>query len=164
MCIRDRIRTRYGVYPMGGKFDNNSFRATTNSGIDGALGEGVHPILPSFFINFYRAEMAAINGDAATAREQLLLGVEGSIAKALNFISRDQASLTEVVAEDLDGNQLLGELFLPTADNVADYLAEVETIFDESDDILDVIAQEFLIATWGNGLEGYNLILSLIHI
>lgn len=152
------IRTRYGVYPAGGKFDNNSFIDTQNLGVDGALGQGIHPLMPSFFVNFYRAEMAAKSGDDATAREQLLIAVEASIAKVLNFIQRDQGSLTEVVAEDLDGNQILGNAFVPGEDAVAAYLEEVGIIFDDSSDKLDVVTTEFLIASWGNGIEAYNLV------
>jgi len=154
------IRTRYGVYPMGGKFDNNSFINTQNLGTDGALGAGIHPIMPSFFINFYRAEMAALAGDMVTAREQLLAGVSASISKVSDFITeRDPNSLTEVVATDIvTGEQLTGEIFLPSADAVGAYLDVVAQRFDESSDPLDVIALEALIAQWGNGIESFNLI------
>ncbi len=152
------IRTRYGVYPAGGKFDNESFIQTQNLGVDGALGQGIHPIMPASFVNFYRAEMAAKAGDDATAREQMIAGVQASITKVLNFISRDQASLDEVVATDLDNNQIFGNAFVPTAEDVEAYVTEVGQRFDDASDKLDVISQEFLLATYGNGLEGYNLI------
>jgi hypothetical protein len=153
------IRTRYGVYPVGGKFDNESFIQTQNLGIDGALGQGIHPLMPSSFVNFYRAEMAAKSGDDAVAREQLLAGVEASISKVVNFIQRDTRSLEEVVAEDLEtGEVILGAAFLPADESVQAYVTEVGEIFDAASDKLDVIATEFLLASFGNGLEGYNLI------
>ena len=145
---------------MGGKFDNNSFINTQNLGTDGALGAGIHPIMPSFFINFYRAEMAALAGDMATAREQLLAGVSASIDKVTNFIiNRDPNSLSEIVATDFTtGEQLSGEIFLPSADAVGAYLDVVAQRFDEASDPLDVIALEALIAQWGNGIESFNMI------
>ncbi len=157
------IRTRYGVYPAGGKFDNESFTATTDPmrlGIDGALGAGIHPILPSFFVNFYRAEMAILSGDQALAREQLLAGVAASIAKVRNFMeTRDPNSLDEVVSVDIvTGAEIRGNAFLPSDDAVGAYLDVVASRFDEAGDPLEVIALEALLAQWGNGLESYNLI------
>jgi len=153
------FRTHYGVYPVGGKFDNGSFADTKNSGTDGALGAGIHPILPSFFVDFYQAEMAAISGDEAGARTFLEAAVQGSIDKAVGFIQNDPESLSEVVAMDLTtGEEILGEAFIPTADQATAFIAEVLDRYDAASDKLDIIAHEFLIATWGNGLEGYNLI------
>jgi len=153
------IRAVYGVYPGGGKYDNNSFRGTQNLGTDGALGAGIHPIMPSFYVDFMRAEMAAVSGDTDAARGFLLTGVQASIDKVLNFImNRDPGSVTEVVATDINGNQLFGSDFLPTLDDVDAYLAAVADLYDNSSDPMDVIAKEFLIATYGNGLEGFNMI------
>ena len=154
------IRTRYGVYPMGGKFDNNIFINTQNLGTDGALGAGIHPIMTSFFVNFYRAEMAAIAGDMATAREQLLAGVAASIDKVTDFIiERDPNSLSEIVGTDIVTQEnTFGSQFLPSADAVGAYLDVVAQRFDESSDPLDVIALEALIAQYGNGIESYNLL------
>jgi len=128
-------------------------------GIDGALGEGIHPIMPSFFVNFYRAEMAAVAGDMATAREQLLAGVAASISKVVDFAERDDESLNEVVAVDLATmEEIEGDAFLPSADAIAEYLDVVAQRFDESSDPLNVIALEALIAQWGNGIESFNMI------
>ena len=153
------IRAVYGVYPGGGKFDNNTFSGTQNLGTDGALGAGIHPILPSFMIDFMRAEMAAVSGDTESARQFLLTGVQASIDKVLNFIvDRDPASVAEVVATDINGNQLFGRDFLPSLDDIDAYIAVVAERFDNSSDPMEVIAKEFLIATYGNGLEGFNII------
>ena len=115
--------------------------------------------MTSFYINFYRAEMAAVAGDMATAREQLLAGVSASIDKVLNFIiDRDPNSLSEQVAVDINGNPTFGSAFLPTADAIGAYLDVVAQRFDEASDPLDVIALEALIAQWGNGIESFNMI------
>ena len=154
------IRTVYGVYPAGGKFDNDVFAGVQNSGTDGALGAGIHPIITQFMINFYRAEMSVEEGDIAGAREQLEAGVRNSIAKAVNFISRDQASLDEVIAEDIvTGEQIFGEALLDSIVPMTEsYVAEVLERFDSASDPMEVVAMEQLIASYGNGIEGFNLI------
>jgi cytochrome c-type biogenesis protein CcmH/NrfF len=153
------IRTVYGVYPAGGKFDNEVFASVLNNGTDGALGAGIHPILTQFMMNFYRAEMAMEQGDVAIAREQLEAGVRNSISKAVGFISRDQASLDEVFAKDLDCNQLFGQSIKDRLDTIAEpYVLEVLQRFDDASDKMEVIGMEQLIASYGNGIEGYNMI------
>ena len=154
------IRTVYGVYPAGGKFDNDIFAGVQNSGVDGALGAGIHPIITNFMLNFYQAEMAAVQGNTAVAREQLEAGVRNSITKATDFISRDQASLDEVIATDLvTGEEIFGSVLLETIDTMTTlYVAEVLERFDNASDIMEVIALEQLIASYGNGIEGFNMI------
>ena len=115
--------------------------------------------MPSFFVDFMRAEMAALSGNNDDARQFLLAGVQSSIDKVLNFImERDPTSVSDVVATDINGNELFGRDFLPQLDDIDAYLAVVADNFDNASDPMDVIAKEFLIATYGNGLEGFNLI------
>ena len=151
------IRTVYGVYPGGGKFDNSSFDGTQNSGTDGALGAGIHPIMPKFLVDFYIAEMHASRGEDVLAKAALLSGVDASIDKVINYItSRDAASLAEVIATN--PVLVIGADFVPTAADVTAYVDEIDALFDASADKLDVVSKEFLIASYGNGLEGFNLI------
>lgn len=153
------VRTVYGVYPAGGKFDADTYKDVRNDGTDGALGAGIHPLLPSFFVNFYQAEMAAMNGDDAAAKDHLMAGIAASVGKVKGFINRDANSLDEVVSTDINtGAEIKGAAFVPSADQDTAYYDVVSEIYDNSSDKLDVIAKEFLIATFGNGLEGYNLI------
>jgi len=153
------IRTVYGVYPGGGKFDNSTFDDTQNMGVDGALGAGIHPILPKFMMDFYIAEMHAVNGDDMLAKAALLDGVEASINKVIGIInSRDPGSVAEQVGTDINGNPIFGSAFVPSSADVNAYIDEVDALFDASADKLDVIAKEFLIASYGNGIEGFNLI------
>ena len=104
--------------------------------------------------------MAAVAGDMATAREQLLAGVAASIDKVTDFIiERDPNSLSEIVGTDIVTQEnTFGSQFLPSADAVGAYLDVVAQRFDESSDPLDVIALEALIAQYGNGIESYNLL------
>ena len=101
-----------------------------------------------------------MQGNTAVAREQLEAGVRNSITKATDFISRDQASLDEVIATDLvTGEEIFGSVLLETIDTMTTlYVAEVLERFDNASDIMEVIALEQLIASYGNGIEGFNMI------
>ncbi|MEL6124447.1 MAG: SusD/RagB family nutrient-binding outer membrane lipoprotein, partial [Bacteroidota bacterium] len=79
------LRVEYGVYPAGGRWDNNSFANTQNSGVDGALGEGIQPIWQSSWTDFIRAEAALTAGTGEDARALLESAVRKSIAKVLSF-------------------------------------------------------------------------------
>lgn len=149
------IRAVYGVYPAGGKFDNNSFGRTNNNGTDGGLGAGIHPIFPSFFIDFYEAEMAIKAGDEAAAKTHLADGMAASIAKVKSFISAaDPNSLEEVVATN--PVVVTGADFVPSAADDSTYMAQVMQAYDEAGDKMEVIGTQFLIASYGNGLAAYN--------
>ena len=136
-------RVEWGVYPVGGNYDDNSFAGTQNDGVDGALGQGISPIWLSSFNQFIIAEAAEagfINGDARAALEA---GVRTSIAKVRSFDSRVAASQ-------------LNPAFM-TSDSLVDaYVAEVMANYDAADDKLDVIMKEYYIAIFGNGIESYN--------
>ena len=50
-------RTAYGVYPAGGRFDNNSAASVANINL-GMKGAGIHPIMLAAFVDFMLAEAA----------------------------------------------------------------------------------------------------------
>ena len=152
------LRTNWGLYPMGGSFDDgrtNSDRL--NAGTDGALGGGVFPVLLSSWTHMYLAEaaltMGGVDGDP---RELLRIGIEQSIAKTLSFASKiDQTTViatnpvTVTVGDVIDGIEA----------TVADYVDFVMNEYDAAttdDERLQIIVREFFIAAWGNGMETYN--------
>jgi len=156
------VRTVYGVYPAGGKFDNNINNGVQNDGVDGALGAGIHPILTSFFVDFYRAEAAALRGDEAGAKTLMLTGIQNSINKVRDFgTSADMASLEQQVASN--PVVITGADFVPGSQEDSTYLAAVAEMYDDAGDPFNVLATEFLVSTYGNGLEGYNLIRRTAH-
>ena len=79
-----QLRTTVGVYPFGGRFDNNQgANVAVNSGANGA---GIQPIWLSSFTEFLKAEYELIlNSNAANARARLESGVRKSINKVINF-------------------------------------------------------------------------------
>lgn len=154
------IRTLYGVYPAGGKFDANTFIGTQNSGIDGGLGAGAIPLMPANFIKFYRAEAALTMGTGEDARALLGEAVAESITNVLNFARDvDPASMTEEIGVNpITGDPILGSSLIPADSTITEYVDEVLSLYDAAADKLDVVMKEFHIAAYGNGVEGYNMI------
>jgi hypothetical protein len=130
----------WGAYPIGGRFDDNSFRsvnATTRAGLKGA---GIHPIVLSSFIHFARAEAALVLGTIDNAREQLESGMTASIAKVQGILGA-----TEFTQE-------------PDAAAVTAYINTILSNYDAADNNgkLDIIITQAYIASFGNGVEPYN--------
>jgi hypothetical protein len=135
------LRTTYGVYPAGGEFDDSTFESI-DLGTGGA-GAGITPIFLAQTIDFLRAELAYFNNDLAGARGFLLAGIDKSIEKAAAF-------------GILDGGADLS--LAPTATDIEDYITEVGLLFDAAvgTDKLNLIAKEFWVAQFGNGIDAYN--------
>ncbi len=153
------IRTVYGVYPAGGAFDNNSANETQKEGKFGAKGEGIEPILMSSWVDFMRAEAALMAGTGEDAKALLMSGVQKSLNKVQDFSLgiMPQSELDYVVASKpvvITAKEAFIDN-LPQKDSA--YMAKVSELYDNASDKLDVIMKEFLIAAFGNGIEGYNL-------
>lgn len=135
------LRTTFGVYPVGGLFDDDSFSTITSRNI-GLQGAGISPILLSSYVDFMLAESALTLNTSGSARAYLERGIRKSMDKVLNF------------APDLiDPN------FAATSSDVDDYLAIVLDQFDNAasnEDKLEIIVKEYMIALFGNGIEAYN--------
>ena len=130
-------RTAYGVYPVGGKFDAGAGESVQEEGEEGLLGAGITPILLSSFTHFIKAEAqltANVNGNA---RQSLEAGIRASMSKVLNFREVEGSPATSV-------------------DTYVDFVLDA---YDNEDNIgkLEIIAKEYYIALFGNGLEAYNM-------
>lgn len=136
-----RIRTVFGLYPAGGKFDDNSGAPVDAN--SGAMGAGIEVILLSSYMDFMRAEAALILGTTDNARDRLLSGVQKSLAKVRNFKTMQ-----------VDENYISDDSFTAYVDTVA-------SIYDAAtndDERMEIIAKEYYIALFGNGVETYNLV------
>ena len=152
------IRTVYGLYPGGGKYDDGlSNGIAQNGGTDGALGGGIAPIWQASWTHFLLAEAALTMGTDGDARDLLEDGINLSIARVRAFESLVDGSEQIAAAPPVD---IFVENTFTTDSLVNDY---VEFVLDEYDDAdsdegrLGIIAREYLIALYGNGIEGYNL-------
>lgn len=138
-----QLRTTFGVYPTGGRFDDNSFEVIASIS-EGAGGAGITPIMLASWTDIMRAEMALINSDAAAANVLLQDAVSKSFSKVRAFGQRDaNADLSTAPSIDLDAAYIreLGQLFEAAA-------SEGER--------LDILGSEYFVMLFGNGLDGFN--------
>ncbi|MCL6264862.1 SusD/RagB family nutrient-binding outer membrane lipoprotein [Flagellimonas myxillae] len=140
------VRTTWGVYPAGGRFDDNSFSPVaqpTDPLSNGGGGLGITGILNAYMVDFWRAEMALVQGDAASAQTFLEAGMTKQIAKATAAVSVDPNA-------DLS--------FEPTATDISDFISGVGSDFGAAsgDDQWNILAENYFVAHYGNGIETYN--------
>ena len=154
------VRTSYGLYPGGGKFDDNSFADTRTGGTQGAGGQGIFPIMLSSYVDFMRAEAALTLGTGEDARALLESGIRKSIAKVQSFESLDAGTIDRTVVDPRTGEETnIREVFVPKDEDIDEYVTFVLAEFDAGDATakLNSVVKEYYIALWGNGLESYNL-------
>lgn len=152
-------RTSYGLYPGGGQFDDDTFVATQNEGTTGGMGEGILPIMLSSMVDLMRAEAALTLGTNDDARVLFESGARASIAKALSFESLVAGTMGTTVLLRSGEEGTIKELFGADQADVDNYLTSILALYDAAtaDGKLDLVAKEMMIASYGNGLEAYNL-------
>jgi hypothetical protein len=136
-------RTAVGLYPAGGRFDDNTYRAINGLNF-GALGAGITPIVLASTVDFWRAEAALSPGGTGDAKALMLAGTTKSINKVKSFIVRDKTAITS---------------FVSTAVEDLAYLNAIDTRYTaavSNTDKMDVIMTEFFISLFGNGTDAYN--------
>lgn len=137
----NQLRTIFGLYPAGGKFDADD--GTLAKFTDGLQGAGVHPYLQSSWVKFMLAEAALTLGTDGDPRVLLEEGVRAAIDKVMDFAPDNL----------IDSDYAASETAIETY--VSDVLAAYDNAADEADR-LNVIINEYYIALFGNGLEAYN--------
>ncbi len=135
------LRATYGVYPAGGRFDDDDAEdIDPGDGLDGA---GIWPIMTDSFVYFMRAEAALFLGTTDDARTMLENGIRASIANVTGFLP-NPGDFTNI----------------PTTADIDDYATVALTLYDAaaSDaERMNVIGKEYWISLFGNGVEAYNL-------
>mgnify|MGYP002395874844 CR=1 FL=1 len=142
-------RTTFGVYPIAGLFDDNSF---TTVGQSDGTGAGIVPMLTSYMTKFYLAEAALLYGADGDPRTLLQEGTEQSINKVIAF---GQANATNYDAT-----------YEPSDEQIAAYVNRILELYDNAtaggnypsleEAQLDVIISQFHLANFGNPIESYN--------
>lgn len=138
------LRTAFGIYPAGGRFDDSSFEIIDGNNY-GANGAGITPILLASTVDFWRAEIALeIDNDPGTASQLL----ENAMVKHINYVQ----SFTSRSAADFD------ESTIPTNAEVSSFVTEVIDEFDtaNAEKQLNIIGEQFFISLIGNGTDAYN--------
>ncbi|UJH66498.1 SusD/RagB family nutrient-binding outer membrane lipoprotein [Allomuricauda sp. SCSIO 65647] len=140
----DAFRTLHGLYPIGGPFDDDSFRNVAGSAAvsEGLAGGGISPIFLASNTNLMLAEAALVLGTTGNARTYLENGIRQSMNKV--------AAFGAVLAA--------GSGFEATPALIDSHVAEILTAFDAGDDTdkLRIIAEQLFIADWCNGMDAYN--------
>ncbi len=153
------IRTSYGLYPFGGLFDDDTFEDTRESGTLGGLGAGIYPILIASTVDLMLAEAVLNLGAAGNARALLEAGIYASLDKVESFEDLVSKQMTDPV-ELRDGTiTTVKALYGMSDDSKLDYVTEVLAMYDAATPAgqLAIIVKENYIASWGNGLEAYNM-------
>ncbi|MCJ7466889.1 MAG: SusD/RagB family nutrient-binding outer membrane lipoprotein [Maribacter sp.] len=133
-------KTTFGVYPAGGRFDDDSFEGVGLG--EGGGGAGITPILLSSTVDFLRAEAAMVSGSPATAKTFVLSGLAKSVTKVESFGSKDAGA-------DLS--------FAPDAAAITAHSNAIAAAFDaDPTGGWNVLAREFFTSLFGNGSDGYN--------
>lgn len=138
-------RTTFGVYPVGGNFDDDRFAGVLSAiGGPGGGGAGITPILTAAWVDLMQAEMAMVNNNPNTAKQFMSAALTKQIAKVQTFGALDgQADLS----------------FEPTATDVNDFISNIENAFDAAltmSDKWNVFAEQYFVTVFGNGIESYN--------
>jgi len=142
-------RTAYGVFPAGGRFDNNSGLPVANPAL-GNKGAGIHPIMLAAYVDFMLAEAAVTLGTTGTPKTLLLSGIKKHMdyVRAFAIAGAEGATISA---------------FEPAATfnaKVTSYLNYVGTRFDAAatnDTKMNLVGREYWLSLYGNGTEAYNL-------
>lgn len=159
------LRTIYGVYPAGGRFDaNNDERGLQSGSQSGAGGRGIEPIMPSFLVDFLRAEAALTMSTGEDARALLKRGIEASMAKVIGFGTRDNGY--QVLSIDTNNDTIPDATpqgqYEPHDTTRTNYVNTVLTAYDAAavgtgaGSKLDIVITEMYKAGYGNGVDAYN--------
>ena len=143
-------RTTWGVYPGGGAFDNNQFNRSDSSGTPTLDGAGINPIFLSSFTHFALAEAGLDLGVGVNSRDLLEAGISLSMDKVTNFTG--SLDTTDEDDETLD--------YAATGAEISAYIARVMAEYDAAsgnDAKLEIVVREWYLASWGNGVEPYNM-------
>lgn len=134
------LRTTGGVYPHGGRFDDNSFGEVGLG--QGGGGAGIEPIMLASYVDFWQAEAAMLSSPAA-GRPFMLSGMAKSVTKAESFGILDVGADTSLA---------------PSSADIDAFLANVAANFDALDDEgkWNLMAEQYWTAMYGGGTEAYN--------
>ena len=144
------LRTAWGVYPAGGLYDNDAGRGVSLGA--GGGGAGIHPILTHSFVDFMLAESALTMGTTGDPKTLLKSGIEKSMAD-VRAVALSTSEAGKIATFESANNYVW-------ATEVKKYVDKVLENYDAAandDAKLNIIATEYWIALYGNGVEAYNL-------
>jgi hypothetical protein len=143
-------RTAIGIYPVGGRFDANNPAPNTSPAV-GNQGLGFQPIMMRSYVQFMLAEAALFLGTTGNPRTYLENGIRASMNDVWDWsVTGLEAALINTFFGNKAGYDTRVNAY------VAQVLAEYDAATDNTGR-MRVIAREYWIAAWQNGVEAYNL-------
>jgi hypothetical protein len=154
------LRTAYGPYPVGGRFDNNHGASVAQT--QGMRGAGMQPIMMRSFVQFMLAEASLYLGTSGSARAYYENGIRYSFEDVRNWSVNGTLGTSLIAAATTEA---VISTFYPLANynaDVAAYVTSALAAFDDraavsNDEAMNYVAREYWIALFGNGYESYNL-------
>jgi hypothetical protein len=143
------LRTVWGLYPVGGRFDNNSFAPANNITL-GNQGQGIWPIMMNSFVDFMLAEAALTLGTDGDAADYLETAIDKSMLSVRAFAT---GSREASVVTGFQSNAV----FTAAKNDYIDLVLNEYANAGSDDARLNIIIREYWLALFGNGVEGYNM-------
>ncbi|GHB29698.1 SusD/RagB family nutrient-binding outer membrane lipoprotein [Mongoliitalea lutea] len=141
-------RTVFGLYPAGGRFDEDS-ALPINSPTMGAGGAGVQPIMLAAYVDFMLAEAAETLGTTGDAKALTLSGIRKHMDYVRSYaLSTAEAGVVTSFFPNAQWNTLV--------DNYVNYVSN-EWDGAPTGRKMNLIAREYWLSLFGNGVESYNL-------
>lgn len=173
------LRTAHGPYPVGGRFDASNGAAV--SATAGMRGAGMEPIMTRSFVNFMLAEAALylpLGGPARTARQYYEDAIRQSFTDVRDWAVNGTYGSSSVAAAATEATTI--NTFYPSGTYTTDvnnYVTSALAAFDDAlaganfpsdltgglvagtatDEAMNYVAREYWVASYGNGVEAYNL-------
>lgn len=176
-----QLRTAYGPYPVGGRFDALSSGSPAPLGVTaapnyGMRGAGMEPIMMRASVNFMLAEAALylpLAGPARTARQYFEDGMRQSFRDVRDWSVNGTLGTNGVAASPNEATVIGSTYSSANYDgDVNTYVAAALAAFDASlagtqpvdlvagtvqDEAMNYVAREYWISLFRNGVEAYNL-------
>ena len=155
------LRTAWGAYPAGGRYDAN---VNTNvSATVGMQGAGFQPIMMRSFVQFMLAESALYLGTTGVASTHFQNGIQYSMDDVRNWSvngtfgvgaagPNESATITAFYPTATYNTDVSNYINTAVTGALAQYTAQTG-----NDNKMNYIAREYWIASFGNGVEAYNL-------
>jgi hypothetical protein len=151
------LRTMWGAYPSGGRFDAN-----VNTGVNqtmGMRGAGIQPILMRSSVQFMLAEAAIYLGTTGVARTHFQNGIQYSMTDVRDWTVNGTLGNGAAVTTE----SATVTAFYPAATyttDVTNYINAALAAYDaqtSNDARMNYVAREHWIASFGSGVESLNL-------
>lgn len=142
-------RTLFGVYPTGGAFDFDAFETARLTTINSKQGKGIYPLFLSSFTQFMLAENALTLGSNLSTARYLERGIRQSMKKVTQFTEGIATSNPDSTI-DYAVSQAQIEAYINRV--IAEYNSA-----SSDEKRINIIAREYYLAAFGNGIEVYNL-------